>query len=98
MPETVTALYEGMTGRWWVRTQGSEHLFDLDRQEYTRHQLDGLNAMAHDGKIVQLSHVHRWPVVGETFLITWVLYLNDLDHPVGMTHRSSTIRAIERAE
>lgn len=88
------------TGQWWVRTQESEHLFDLDRGLYERHHLDGMNAMRGDGQTLTLdkAHILQWPAVDNVFIIRYSLTLTDLTHPVFLTHRSSLIQFIEQVE
>lgn len=100
MAHRVQALTPEMTGRWWVRTQGSEHMFDLDAHTYTRHQLDGLNGMRADGVSMPLppEAIHWWPTVGRCFLIVVHLPLQDTPHVFGTTRRSSVVRWIEEAE
>lgn len=88
----VTELGPASTGRWLVRSHGSEHLFDLDAGTYSRRPGPGRGRFRHDGHVVRLTRVERWPRVGESFLI-WVddhEYPNALEH----WHQSSPIVSI----
>lgn len=85
-----------MTGRWWVHTEFSTHLFDLDNHLYKRLISD--NQMRKDQEILALdrNQIDVWPEVGERFRI--IVHVAD-DPDVAFTVRtSSLIRSIERAE
>lgn len=81
-----SAITPGVTrGKWRIITQGSEHIWDLDKRTWLRVQHDGLNPMPEiDNRERPLDSIMRWPVVGGTFYVVsgerW--------------HQSSTIRAI----
>jgi hypothetical protein len=94
MPDSVDALGPESTGRWLVRSRGSEHLFDLDAGTYCRTPGPGHGRFRHDGHTVKLTNVVRWPRVGDTFLI-WV---DDHEHPnlLEHWHQCSTIASITR--
>ena len=94
--DQVDELGPDSTGRWLVRTRGSEHLFDLDNGTYRRTPGSGHGRFPHDGHTVRLTSVERWPQVGGTFFI-WV---DDHEHPdlIEHWHQSSTIRSITRAD
>lgn len=67
----VEALTPEMRGTWLVKTQGSEHLWDLDCMTYTRkpgsRSLSG--AFTFDHRAVLITRVERWPRVGSTSLL-----------------------------
>lgn len=69
--QDVQALTPEMSGTWLVKTQGSEHLWDLDRMTYTRipgsRSLSG--AFTFDHRAVLITRVERWPQVGSTSLL-----------------------------
>lgn len=90
MVESVDLLSPLTGGRWFVRTQGSEHTFDLDNERYMRHQLDGLNPMRRDREWLALpkKNVLRWPRVGQTFIILVPEVVNE---PLTTTVRRSSI-------
>lgn len=88
--EHVDALTPDMTGRWIIRTQGSDHVWDLDLHLYERHQLDGLNPMRRDREPLALMprQVLRWPTVGRYFIIA---VYDVADDPNVFTLRTSSI-------
>ena len=88
--EHVDALNPSMKGRWIVKTQGSEHVWDLDLHLYERHQLDGLNPMRRDREplVLMPSHVMRWPEVGHVFII---LVSDVSEDPTTATLRTSSL-------
>ncbi|MGL6236117.1 MAG: hypothetical protein ACRC20_12325 [Segniliparus sp.] len=93
--ETVEELTPGMTGRWLVTTQGSQHLWDLDRMLYTR--LPGEQSLAGkfglDGEAHPITRIGRHPRVGETSLV----FFDDPSDPTKYHWRqSSVIKKIER--
>lgn len=92
--DTVAEMGPGITGRWLVRSRGSEHLVDLDAGTYCRRPGAGHGRFRHDGHTVRLTRVERWPRVGATFLI-WV---DDHEYPgaVEHWHQSSPIRSITK--
>ena len=67
----VEALTPEMNGSWLVKTQGSEHIWDLDRMTYTRipssHSRSG--AFDFDHQTMLITRVERWPRVGSTSLL-----------------------------
>jgi hypothetical protein len=89
---SVQGLGPGSTGRWLVRSRGSEHLFDLDAGTYSRRPGAGHGRFRHDGHVVRLTRVERWPKVGERFFI-WV---DDHEQPAAVEHwhQSSPIVSI----
>jgi hypothetical protein len=96
--ETVQELTEA-SGRWWVITQGSEHLFDFDNQVYERHQMDGLNPLEYDRTpmVLDPEWILTWPRVGSVFQM--VIPITVSGHEIRAKHRtSSLIREIRRAE
>lgn len=84
------------TGRWLITTQGSQHVLDVDEQTYQRLPGRGRSGFAHDQRTVPFSRVEQRPAVGSAF----VLWFDDPDSPDEIVYwrRSSTIRAIERAD
>lgn len=89
--ETVGELGPESTGRWLVRSRGSEHLFDLDAGTYRRRPGAGHGRLRHDGHTVRLTRVERWPRVGEAFFI-WV---DDREYPaLEHWHQSSPVVGI----
>lgn len=95
-PTTTQQLTPEDVGRWLVITQGSEHVFDLDRLTYQRLPGHGRGAFSYDSAVLPLGRVDRWPAVGGTFLI----WFDDPSRPDEVEHwrQSSTIRSIERLE
>lgn len=65
-PETVDRLTLGMSGRWRVTdAEGTEHIFDLDEDRYSRNPLiGGAVPMPGDGEPLGIWAVRVWPVVG----------------------------------
>lgn len=93
---TVTALTPETGGRWWVHTEYSTHLFDLDEHIYKR--LLSMNEMRKDQRELdlELDQIVNWPKVGERFRI--IVHVSD-DPAVDFTIRtSSLVTSIERAE
>ena len=90
--ESVDELGPENTGRWLVRSRGSEHIFDLDAGTYIRHPGAGHGQFRNDGHAVRLTRVERWPKIGEPFFI-WV---DDHEHPAVLEHwhQSSSIISI----
>jgi|GEM_PF-4061625 len=70
-PRDVDALTLEMNGSWLVKTQSSEHMWNLDHMTYTR--LPGLRsrsgAFAFDHQPMAITRVDRWPRVGSTSLL-----------------------------
>lgn len=97
--EHVDALNPSMDGRWIVKTQGSEHVWDLDLNLYERHQLDGLNPMRCDRQPLALPphNVLRWPEVGQVFIIL-VADVSDDPHTFATMRTSSLIVSITRSK
>jgi hypothetical protein len=98
MTETVQELTEA-EGRWWVITQGSEHLFDFENQVYVRHQLDGLNPLEYDRTpmVLDPALIGRWPRVGSYFQMFLPMTIEG--EMLHMKYReSSQIREIRRVE
>jgi len=93
----VTELSPGMKGRWIVQTQGTLHLFDLDKWEYSRRQHDGLNPMRQDHEVVALPEdsIILWPQVGSLFRI--VVSVDSYSGYMGSVRTSSLIRSITPA-
>lgn len=93
--ESEDALTAEMTGKWLVTTQGTEHIWDLDRRTYTRRPTAASKsgAMAFDGEPRRIGRVQRWPVVGDR---SWVWY--DSGYAMEEYRISSTIVSIERME
>jgi hypothetical protein len=93
-PESVDHLGPDSTGRWLVRSRGSEHLFDLDAGTYRRTPGPGRGRFPNDGHTVRLASVERWPRVGGTFLI----WIDDREHPDVLEHwhQSSVVQSITR--
>lgn len=89
---SVSQLGPDSTGQWLVRSQSSEHEFDLDARTYRRRPGPGHRRFRNDARIVRLTRVVRWPKVGGTFFI-WV---DDHEYPdlVEHWHQSSSIRSI----
>lgn len=77
----VDALTPEMNGSWMVKTQGSQHVWNLDQLTYTRipgpHSRSG--GFAFDHRPMAITRVERWPRVGSTSL----LWYND---PTGPDH------------
>lgn len=94
--EFVEKLTPDMTGRWLVTTQGTEHLWDLDRGTYAR--MPGESSVAgafdHDGTEHPITRVEWWPRVGGQALV----WYDDPENPVFIEQfrRSSRIRSIAR--
>lgn len=95
-PQSIDALSPDDTGRWLVTTQGSRHIWDLDQRTYQRLPGEGRSSFAHDGGIMTLTRVERWPAVGNTSFI----WFDDPTEPHMIEHwrQSSTIVSIERLE
>lgn len=88
-------LSESTTGKWRITTQGSVHEWDLDAMTWVRTQVDGLNPMSIDGKVLSLVEVLRWPEVGDVFMVLCT------ERPQQIRpdwHRSSLIRSIEEVK
>lgn len=84
-------------GRWLVTTQGSTHIWDLDRFTYTR--LPGPNASGrfeYDAQPMRITAVARWPKVGD---VSKVFY-DDPQYPLDLEQWrvSSRIVSIEPME
>ena len=94
----VDALVPEMTGMWLVKTQGSEHIWNLDHSTYTR--LPGSRSrsgtFAFDHQPMAITRVERWPRVGFTSLVWYA----DPTNPLSTEHwrRSSRIVAITRID
>jgi hypothetical protein len=96
----VQSIDETSKGRYLVTTKGSQHIWDLDAMTYQRLPGTG-NAVlissravfAHDGDVLQITAVERWPEVGHTSLV----WFDDPAHPQLLEHwrQSSTIVSIE---
>lgn len=75
----VDALTPEITGIWLVKTQGSDHIWNLDHHTYTRlprsHSRSG--AFAFDHQPMAITRVERWPRIGSTSL----LWYNDPTDP-----------------
>lgn len=95
---SVDALRPGMTGVWVVHTQGSSHVFDLDRMTWRRipSPSSGFGPQPTDGVEHTITEMRFWPRVGSLF----VLWIDDCDSGVTKErwHRSSRIRLIERRD
>lgn len=91
-PTTKRALGPDDVGQWLVFTQGSVHLWDLDARTYRRQPGNGRSRFEWDGRTVRITHVGRWPVVGQTSLV----WFDDPARPdkVEQWRQSSTIREI----
>lgn len=89
---SVETLGPDSVGRWLVRSRGSAHIFDLDAGTYSRRPGAGHARFRHDGHVVRLTRVERWPTLGEPFFI-WV---DDHEHPAALEHwhQSSPILSI----
>jgi hypothetical protein len=77
----VDALTSEMNGSWLVKTQSSEHIWNLDHMTYTR--LPGSRsrsgAFAFDQRPMAITRVERWPRVGSSSLL-WYDDPTDPDH------------------
>ena len=63
--ETTVALTAEHTGRWLVTTEHSRHIWDLDQMTYTRlPEYPDAQPHEHDGAVVEIERVVRWPKVG----------------------------------
>lgn len=93
--DEVSVLTRGMSGRWLVTTQGSQHVWDLDAMTYQRIPGRGSAQMAHDHQTHPIVRVEVRPIVGGYFRV----WFTDPDDPGWEQFRqSSTIRRIERLE
>lgn len=92
--EAVDALEPGMGGLWLVTTQGSEHIWDLDKMTYRR--IPGAAQFAGDDETHAVTRVSLWPRVGQVFLV----WYDDPEDPsrLDQFRRSSIVRTIERLE
>jgi hypothetical protein len=96
VPESVAELTAGMDGTWCVTTQGSTHVWDLRAGTYARipGPFSRAGAMPYDGAAHRITHVERWPCVGDVSMVWY-------DDPVDperyeQWRRSSTIASITR--
>jgi hypothetical protein len=64
--ETVAELTAGMTGRWLVVTQGSNHLWDLDQMTWARFPgpLSLRGSCLADAEDLPIIQIGRYPKVG----------------------------------
>lgn len=92
MPDTINYT---TPGTWLVRTQGSEHVWDIqpDRVMYRRIPGKGRQSFPADEHFVRLTCIQRWPTIGDTFFV----WFDDPQYPSLMDQwrRSSTIVSIE---
>lgn len=90
----VEALTPDSARCWFVTTQGSTHVWDLDALTNTRRpgptSLSG--GFAHDDCAMPISRVERWPRVGDTSLV----WFDDPEAPAEreLWRQSSTIVSI----
>lgn len=92
----VDALAPGMTGKWMVHTEFSNHLFDLDLHLYRRQQIDrAFNELRKDDLplVLEPTHIIFWPEVGKEFTIVISVAGNS---DVATVRTSSIVRSIEQ--
>ena len=80
----VDALTPEMIGSWLVKTQSSEHIWNLDHMTYTRRprSRSRSGAFAFDHRPMAITRVERWPRVGSSSL----LWYDDPTHPDHTEH------------
>lgn len=85
-----------MKGRWLVTSQGSQHVWDLDKMTYQRLRGENRARFDADGEVVKITRVSVWPAVGH-FSFLW---FDDPEFPndAEQWRQSSTIRSIEPLE
>lgn len=92
----VDSLSHGIGGRWFVTTQGSEHVWDLDAMTYRRIPGVGRGQFDYDNETHPISRVDFWPEVGSFFRV-WYDDPHD-PHYVEQFRQSTAVRSIERLE
>jgi hypothetical protein len=92
--ETVQQLGPDSRGRWLITTKTSRHVWDLDACTYQRLPGDDAPPFSWDARVVRLTRVDQWPVVGEKSLI----WFDDPGAPASVEQwrRSATIQSIRR--
>jgi hypothetical protein len=92
----VDALTPEMNGIWLVKTQGSEHIWNLDHETYTRlpQSRSRSGAFAFDHQPMAITRVDRWPRVGSTSL----LWYDDPTEPDHTEHWRQSSRIISITE
>jgi hypothetical protein len=92
----VDALTPGINGSWLVKTQGSDHIWNLDHETYTRipqsHSRSG--AFAFDHQPMSITRVERWPRIGSTSLL-WYNDPTDSDLTEHWRQSSSVVSITE---
>jgi len=69
MTRAVQELTSEMSGRWLVTTQGSQHVWDLDKMTYQRLPGEGRQRFPYDEQEVPVARVGAFPRVGEMSMV-----------------------------
>ncbi|TLP98616.1 hypothetical protein FEF26_04255 [Nesterenkonia salmonea] len=94
--ETAQQITPEDTGRWLITSQGTQHIWDLDKMTYMRmpSAASKSGSRVYDNMPMQITRVVWWTEVGDRAY----LWFDDLEHPrfFERYRMSSVIRKIER--